>query len=314
MTMYLWISANPVVQKCGANFCCLHSLTSSRWTNFKRDFTACQTPWPLWHLAVCWGILATTSKEQVAALAEFLRVQDRKETLHLSMPTFEEERPLQNVFSINGVGCKCTVSHSATRLQQVFGTFDLNSLSCSVAGVSGFSHFPGDPPSVLVLISNKRWIQKPQIFIICNNLEFLCHFLPTVIWSPQSILLVVSPTDKNEMCRSCFVSQPAFCFTANVILCLWIVHECHSNVYIISENWICSDLMNHLLAKPFFLRRSRNENRSTVWANEDKEMCVNCNGAVSQKMYSVATIQGCQIILPLSKTFVKLRLLMQQLL
>lgn len=82
-----------VVQKCGANFCCLHSLTSSRWSNFKRDFTACQTPWPLWHLAACWGILATTSKEQVAALAEFLRVQDRKETLRPSMPTFEEERP-----------------------------------------------------------------------------------------------------------------------------------------------------------------------------------------------------------------------------
>lgn len=99
--------------------------------------------------------MATTSKEQVAALAEFLRVQDRKETLHPSMPTFEEERPPQNVFLSMGWAANAPRSHSATRLQQVFGTFDLNSLSCSVAGVGGFSHIPGNPPSVLVLTSDK---------------------------------------------------------------------------------------------------------------------------------------------------------------
>lgn len=49
-------------------------------------------------------------------------------------------------------------------------------------------------------------------------------------------------------------------------------------------------------------------------ANEDEEMCVNCSGAFSQKMYSIVEIQGCQITLALSKTSVKLRLLMQQLL
>lgn len=43
-------------------------------------------------------------------------------------------------------------------------------------------------------------------------------------------------------------------------------------------------------------------------------MCVNCSGAFSQKMYSIVEIQGCQITLALSKTSVKLRLLMQQLL
>lgn len=208
-------------------------------------------------------------------------------------------------------------SHSAPRLQQVCGTFDLSSLSWSVAGVGA------NPPSVLVLISDKRWSKKPVFQKSVVILHFYAkHLQWTAVWSPKSDsiridLLMVSSKDKNELCCVwCFLGKTVFSFAANVILCLWIVRECHSNVYAIKENWICSDLMKHSLAKPlsFSSWHSRNENGSTVSANEDKEMCVNCGGAFSQKMYSRVQIQGCQITLALSKTSVKLRLLMQQLL
>lgn len=105
-----------VKQKCSANFRCLHSLTSSRWANFKRDFTACQTPWPLWHLAMCWGILATTSKEQVAGLAEFLRGTRPKGDLTSQHAHFQGGPPAESldVFPSMGRATNASRSHSAT--------------------------------------------------------------------------------------------------------------------------------------------------------------------------------------------------------